>query len=73
MGTTITIKRIRILLRRDFSDIVHLYTDLPCPYVKEFIPSQPPLDLKFECTKDTAEDYVKKHFDADIPVEVVRI
>jgi hypothetical protein len=65
------IKQITILLTFA-TDKVMLKTDLPCPYVPEFMPSQESLIMGFDCTYDTAKAYVAKHF-PDIPVEVINL
>ncbi len=44
-------------------DEVYLFTDLPCPFVKDCLPSQPNLVLNFETTYDTARSYVQQNFD----------
>jgi len=46
----------------DATDKVYVRTELPCPFVKGAIPSQPPLDLMFDATYDTGVEYVKKVF-----------
>jgi len=47
------------------ADKVFLETDLPCPYVQAFLPSQPPLTMNFDATYDTGIDYVRKHFNLE--------
>lgn len=44
-------------------DKVILETGLPCPFVKEFMPSQQPLSFTFDATYDTGAEYVKDNFD----------
>lgn len=65
------IRKIKILLTNG-ADKVMLYTNKPCPFVKEFLPSQPNLELTFECTYDTAKEYVKNNF-PNIAVEVFNV
>lgn len=57
----IKVKRVVVQLTNGV-DIVYVYTDLPCPFVKMAIPSQPNLDLVFKCTYDTGIDYVRSVF-----------
>jgi len=43
-------------------DKVILETVLPCPFVPDYLPSQPPLSFTFDATYDTGAEYVKKWF-----------
>ena len=47
------------------TDHIILETDLPCPFVAAFLPSQPPLTLRFEATFDTGADYCCKVLNID--------
>lgn len=51
-----------LVLLSSVCDKVILETELPCPYVQAFLPSQPPLSVSFDATYDTGIDYVRKHF-----------
>lgn len=51
----------RVLLTEG-CDHISLQTEYPCPYVLAFLPSQPPLALDFEATRDTGADYVREQF-----------
>lgn len=62
-----TITRISILRQPSGTDTVYVYTDLPSPF--PYDPSHPH-SMKFECTKGTAEAYVKTHFPG-IPIEFI--
>lgn len=44
------------------TDKVILHTDLPCPFTKEYLPSQPKLSVSFEATYDTGIEYVRQNF-----------
>jgi hypothetical protein len=44
------------------ADKIMLETDYPCPFVKEFLPSQQPLSFTFDATYDTGAEYVKDNF-----------
>lgn len=66
----IKFKKVVVLLT-DAADKVLLQTDMPCPFVPEFIPSQPPLDLEFQATRDTGIEYCRKHL--GVEPEVVNI
>jgi hypothetical protein len=57
----INISKITVQLT-NATDKVYVKTDLPCPFVKDAIPSQPPLDFYFDTTRDTGIEYVKKVF-----------
>lgn len=46
-------------------DKVYLETDLPCPFVKNFLPKQPPLTIQFDTTYDTGVQYVRDNFGLD--------
>lgn len=65
------IKEIRVLLT-DGPDHISIITDLPCPYVKDFAPSQQPLELDFQASMDTGADYVKRVFKMEPKVTNVR-
>lgn len=65
------IEKITILLTEG-PDKVILHTDFPCPYVYEALPSQQPMIASFDCSGDTAQQYVEKNF-PNIPVEVINI
>jgi hypothetical protein len=65
------IKKVMVLLT-DATDKVFIYTDMPCPYVIAFLPSQEPLILNFDCTADTGIEYVKKNFNIEPEVVEVR-
>lgn len=52
-------------------DIIMLQTTLPCQYVKEYLPSQPPCCLDIKCSKDMAEDYVRDVL--NVPDDIVEI
>ena len=60
------------VLLTDGQDIVSLKTDLPCPYVKTFLPTQPLLELEFKATFDTGIEYCQKHFGIDPKVVDIR-
>ncbi len=47
-------------------------TDLPCPFVPEYLPTQPSLELEFQTTYDAGIEYCKKHFGIDPEVINVR-
>lgn len=72
MNHTLKIEKICILLTKG-PDQVMVRTTMPCPYVIEAMPSQAPLVLQFECSYDTAIDYVKDNFWPYIPVEVINL
>lgn len=65
------IKKATVLLT-DATDKVFIYTDMPCPYVVAFLPSQEPLILNFDCTYDTGIEYVKTNFKIEPEVVDVR-
>jgi hypothetical protein len=52
------ITKATVLLTRG-ADLVVLKTELPCPFVKEYSPEQPPLDLQFSATINTGADYCR--------------
>ena len=53
-------------------DFVTLQTDLPCPFVKDFMPSLPTLSLRFETTYDLGIEYCRRVFGLDPKVINVR-
>lgn len=55
---SIRILEARVLLTNG-TDLVTLRTELPCPFTKEGLPSQPPLDLRFDATYDTGIEYCR--------------
>jgi hypothetical protein len=55
------IKSITVLLTHG-TDRVFVKTELPCPWVRAFLPEQPPLQLDFDATHDTGIEYVRKVF-----------
>lgn len=59
------------VLLTDGADDIVLKTSLPCPYVREFLPSQPPLDFRFSATYDTGIEYCRKNL--NIEPEVINI
>lgn len=65
------IKKAEVLLTRG-SDKVQLHTDLPCPFVKEALPSQQPLVISFDATYNTGVQYCKDNFGIDPEVIDVR-
>lgn len=58
------------IILTDCSDRIILETKLPCPYIKEYLPSQPNLSLEFKATYDTGIDYVKNNFGNDFEIEI---
>jgi hypothetical protein len=44
------------------ADKIMLETDMPCPYVVEFMPGQQPLSLSFDATYDKGVEYVRNNF-----------
>jgi hypothetical protein len=44
------------------TDRITLKTRYPCPFVKDFLPTQPQLTLTFDATKGTGVDYVRRVF-----------
>lgn len=59
MATEIVVKSAIVFLT-DGTDKVSLKTELPCPYCKEYLPSQPALELTFDTTFDTGVDYCRR-------------
>jgi hypothetical protein len=57
----IKIKSATVLLTLG-TDKVILNTEMPCPFVKEALPSQPCLTLTFDATYNTGVDYCKNQF-----------
>lgn len=51
-----------IVILSSMCDKVYIKTELPCPFVKNFLPSQPPLDIHFDATYDTGVQYVRDNF-----------
>ncbi len=60
------------VLLTDGCDKVSLSTKFPCPFVPEFLPSQPPLRLDFDTTKDTAVEYCRQYLGIEPEVKDVR-
>ena len=56
----------------DGGDRVFLKTKLPCPFSKEFLPSQPPLEVSFETTYNMGIEYVRKNFNVEPKIINVR-
>lgn len=48
------------VLLSETADKVLLNTNLPCPFVAEFLPQQQPLQLDFEATYNTGIDYCRQ-------------
>ena len=65
------IKSALVLKSKTGPDEVFLETNYPCPYVEEFMPSQKNLQITFNCTADTGEQYVLENF--NIQPKVVRV
>lgn len=63
------IKSITVLLTTG-ADKIFVKTELPCPFVPAYLPTQPPLQLDFEATQNTGIDYVRRVF--GIEPEVIR-
>lgn len=61
-----------MVLLTDATDKVFVYTDMPCPYVKAFLPSQEPLVLTFDATYDMGVEYVRNHFAMEPKIVNVR-
>lgn len=57
----------------DGCDKVNIFTDYPCPFVPTCLPSQPPLHLSFETTKNKAIEYCKNTFGVMPEVRDIRI
>lgn len=55
------ITKIQVLLCNG-TDEVHVYTDLPCPFTKAGLPSQPNLTLNFKATFNTGIEYCRRVF-----------
>ena len=72
MSIEISVNEASVLLTSG-PDVVRIKTSLPCPFVKEFIPSQPNLELRFECSHDTGIQYVKDNFNIEPMVRNIRI
>jgi len=62
-----------VVYLRDGCDQVDMYTNYPCPFVPAFLPSQPPLRLSFETTKNKAIEYCKNTFGVMPEVRDIRI
>lgn len=69
--TTIEIVKARVLLTNGM-DKIDLITTLPCPFVSEFLPSQPSLQINFDATQDTGVEYCRKHLKIEPEVTDVR-
>lgn len=54
----LTVTEVRVYLT-DSADEVVLITELPCPFVAAFLPSQPPLRLEFKASYNTGVDYCR--------------
>jgi len=67
---TLTITGATVLVTNGV-DKVSLHTDLPCQFVPEFLPTQPPLSLDFETTQGMGVEYCLTHF--DIEPEVIDV
>lgn len=61
------------ILLTDGADKISLKTEFPCPFVSEYLPSQPPLSLDFEATQDTGADYVRNTFNIEPEIVDIRI
>lgn len=55
---TLNILKATVLLTNG-TDKVDLLTDMPCPFVKEAVPSQPPLSVSFDVTCDKGIEYCR--------------
>lgn len=56
----------------DGADIVSLQTDYRCSFSKDFLPSQPPLEVEFECSHDTGIDYCQEVFGVQPTIKNIR-
>ena len=61
----------KVLLTNAMDNVV-IYTDMPCPLVKEALPSQEPLALLFHTTYDTGAEYVRKNFGIEPEIQNTR-
>lgn len=59
------------VLLTNMTDEIYLFTNFPCPFVKESLQSQPNLTLKFQATYDTGAEYVRNQF--DIEPEIINL
>lgn len=67
------ITKITVYLVDSKPDKITISTDLPCPYNKEYLPSQPNLDLEFDASYDTGADYVRKVFKVEPEIKNFRM
>lgn len=67
----IEIVEAKVLLRRG-TDKISLRTKLPCPYTPEGSPSQEPLSLDFDASRNTGIEYCRQHLEIEPEVTDVR-
>jgi hypothetical protein len=60
------------VLLHEGCDKVVLHTNFSCPFVKEFLPSQPNLCLSFDASYDTGVKYCKEILGIDPEVNNIR-
>ena len=71
MVNSIKIVSVEVLLTHAM-DIVIIKTNLPCSFTKEFLPSQPFTNMRFEATRDQGVNYCREHFSIEPKVINVR-
>lgn len=60
-----------VIILSDGMDKIIMYTNFPSPFNPNF--SNEKLSLKFDATKDTGIDYIKKHFNVDTQIKNIRL